>query len=228
MKRGGRQILGLACASAFIFLSGCDKGSDAVVSENRAGAAAVDAVENVRLDGTRYSDGRKTTVRDFQFFEFYRDKTAAPDPASIKLGLVVVEWGRYDALVADGESVFGQLPSNLMVGGDVETNQRVRPSASAFFANARAAFAARRNSLMRIERAVPNRNSDRVSFDFVTNQGTFTVQQDLAALENGTSPWSALFREAGALREKVERSLDRFQDPSAKGKNAGRNSDVSN
>jgi hypothetical protein len=158
---------------------------------------------------TRYADGRTSQVRTFQYFDHYHDKkpSAARQPAN--LIVVVVEWGRYDAVVGDRQGAFAQLPTNTMVGGDVETNNRVSKPSKAFFATARQTFAQQRDNLTRINKTVPNRNIDLVSFDFVTNQGTFTVQQDRRTLENGTSPWSKMFREARALREDVRRAASR-------------------
>jgi hypothetical protein len=156
---------------------------------------------------TRYVDGRTSQVRTFQYFDHYHDKkpSAARQPAN--LIVVVVEWGRYDAVVGDRQAAFAQLPTNTMVGGDVETNNRISKPSKAFFATARQTFAQQRDKLTRINKTVPNRNL--VSFDFVTNQGTFTVQQDRRTLENGTSPWSKMFREARALREDVRRAASR-------------------
>jgi hypothetical protein len=196
----------VAIALAFtVSLGGCSEGNSSAAGKAKAGAEAL-VFGKSELDGTRYTDGRLSEVRLLDYFEHYRDKAAAPDPRKIELQVVIVEWGQYDALVGDSNAAFGQLPNNTMVGGTVETNERVGPSSRAFFANARAAFAAQRDSLTRIEKAVPNRTVDNVSFDFVTNQGTFTVQEGLSALTKGTSPWAALYNEAKALKEEVKRA----------------------
>jgi hypothetical protein len=158
---------------------------------------------------TRYADGRTSQVRTFPYFDYYRDKKASAARQPANLIVVVVEWGRYDAVVGDRQSAFAQLPTNTMVGGDGETDNRVSKPSKAFFATARQTFTQQRDNLTRINKTVPNRNIDLVSFDFVTNQGTFTVQQDRRTLENGTSPWSKMFREARALREDIRRAASR-------------------
>jgi hypothetical protein len=191
-------VIGLASLLGLTGYIGVNAADQDIVASTR-----VSQPNGARSFKTVYVDGRISQVRNFDYFDFYRDKAPSAASQPINLIIVTVEWGRYDAVVGDRTAAFAQLPSNIMAGGDVETNNRVgRPSRS-FFATARKAFAQQRNNLTRIDQTVPNRNIDMVSFDFVTNKGTFTIQQDLRSLENGTSPWSNMFREARALREKV-------------------------
>jgi hypothetical protein len=208
MQIAFRYAMSLALVIAPL-TSGCSESATIAAQAKGAEAVAAGKAASEPRYGTRYSDGRVSEVRVLDYFDFYRDKSVAPDPRKMQLILVAVEWGQYDAILGDGSAAFAQQPSNTMVGGDMETNQRISAPARAFFANARAAFVERRDSLTAIARVVPNRDVDRVSFDFVTNQGTFTVQEELGALQRGTSPWTTLYNEARALRTSVVRAADR-------------------
>jgi hypothetical protein len=155
------------------------------------------------LAPTPYNDGRKTEVRVFNYYDFYRDKSivaGAPDP---KLLLMVVEWDRYNAVVSDDDGAFAQLKINAMIGGDVETNKKTSPFASQFFKIADAVFITQRSAINKIS-SIPNRDVEMVSFDFVTNQGTFTLQQKRSDLENVASDWGKLFKSAQVLHLKFE------------------------
>jgi hypothetical protein len=154
---------------------------------------------------TVYADGRTSQVRTFQYFDHYLDKSPSAAKRPLKLMIVAVEWGNYDAVVGDYKAAFAQVASDRMAGGSEEANRLVCLPSRAFFANARTALGQQKASLTRIGKTVPNRNIDMVSFDFITNKGTFTIQQDRRSLENETSPWSNMFREARALKEKISR-----------------------
>jgi hypothetical protein len=78
----------------------------------------------------------------------------------------------------------------------------LKKDAAQFWNLAMGAFAQQGDQLARAAR-IPNRDALAVSFDFVTTKGLFTIQQDLAALQDGSSPWSDLFAEALSLHAAV-------------------------
>jgi hypothetical protein len=154
------------------------------------------------LAPTPYNDGRKTEVRIFNYYDFYRDKSIVAGTKTPQPILFVVEWDLYDAIVLDKDAAFAQLETNTMVGGDVETNKKISPDASKIFKDASAIFLSQQTALKKIG-AIPNRDVDMVSFDFVTDQGTFTIQQKRSEIENNNSDWGKLLKGARDLNAKL-------------------------
>ena len=114
---------------------------------------------------TKYNDGRLSEVRIFNYYYASRDTAIEKKGDKIKLKYVVLEWNKYEAIVADGEGAFVQLETNTMRGGDVGTNKRVQKSSSLFFKQSEKLFEEKINTLLKVNE-IPNRNVDAVSFDF--------------------------------------------------------------
>jgi hypothetical protein len=163
---------------------------------------------------TTYKDGRKSEIRTMLTYEGY-DETLAfntKNDASdkTKVLLLVIEWNKNEGVVATESEAFSNQDDNLMFGGDVESNRRIAPTAGKFIQLAQQYLDENQAKLTKID-AVPNRDVDTVSFDFVTNKGTFTVQEKLEKLENKTSFWSAFFAEGKKLKFETEKVVDRFR-----------------
>ena len=59
------------------------------------------------------------------------------------------------------------------------------------------------NTLLKVD-TIPNRNVDSVSFDFITNKGTYTVQESKKTLESGDTDLSKMFKEAKKLNLEIK------------------------
>ena len=157
---------------------------------------------------TKYNDGRLSEVRIFNYYYASRDTAVEKKGDSIKLKYVVLEWNKYEAIVADGEGAFVQLETNTMRGGDVGTNKRVQKSSSLFFKQTEKLFEEKINTLLKVNE-IPNRNVDAVSFDFITNKGVYTIQESKKTLESGSTDLSKIFKDAKSLKLEVENAGNR-------------------
>ena len=152
---------------------------------------------------TKYNDGRLSEVRIFNYYYASRDTAIEKKGDKIKLKYVVLEWNKYEAIVADGEGAFAQLETNTMSGGDVGTNKRVQKSSSLFFKQTEKIFEEKINTLLEVNE-IPNRNVDSVSFDFITNKGVYTMQESKKTLESGGTDLSKIFKDAKSLKLEIE------------------------
>ena len=154
---------------------------------------------------TKYNDGRLSEVRIFNAYNAYKDTAIEKKGDIIKLEIVVVEWNKYEAIVSDENSAFGQLETNTMRGGDVASNKKVSKSSTLFFKQSKKIFEEKINTLLKVNE-IPNRNVDSVSFDFVTNKGVYTIQESKKTLESGSSDLSKIFKDAKSLNLEVEKA----------------------
>jgi hypothetical protein len=91
-----------------------------------------------------------------------------------------------------------------MVGGDVETNERIKEPSIRYWAVASKMFEQEFNTLKKAK-GISNRGVDYVTFDFITTNGFYTVQLKKSELESGQSVWSNLFKESKFLNTEMER-----------------------
>jgi hypothetical protein len=176
---------------------------------------------------TTYNDGRITTVRNSKYYGYLvRDSK----PLDTKLGLstVITEWNKYDANVACPEAGFIQRPLSLtepqkiemikavvegnstMVGGDEETNRRIKEPSKRFWAVASKMFEQEFKNLKKAT-GISNRDTTYVTFDFFTAKGFYTVQEKKSELESGKSIWSNLFKESKFYNTEMARVQNESQ-----------------
>ncbi len=180
--------------------------SKKAVSEETVDYAKNDSINEANK--TKYKDGRLSEVRTLRYFNFYKDTVNKISKDNIKLILVVVEWNKFEALVSDSIAAFGQNEMNTMNGGSVEENKLIEKDAKIFFKLGESIFKTKINVLDKPD-LIPNRDSNYVSFDFVTNNGFYTVQERKLNLENNQSFLSQLFENAKKIRRQVENNANR-------------------
>ncbi len=156
---------------------------------------------------TLYKDGRVNEIRTLRYYNFYKDTIKANKNDKQKLIIVITEWNKYEALVADKESAFTQLPSNNMTGGDVETNRRIKKSAVKYFDIASKVFEKELTKLKLVD-TISNRDTNYVTIDFLTNKGFYTVQELKTKLEQKKSVWSNLFEASKKLSIEIEKTVN--------------------
>ena len=179
-----------------IMMISCNKSSEDNAAKSNT-FEAYKARHNLKSDRfedykTTYKDGRKSEIRTMLVYESQYETFKPYTLDKTRITLVVIEWNKNEGVVATEDSTFSNLDNNQMFGGDIESNRRIAPSSAQFNQFAIQNFDQYFNQLTQID-AIPNRNTDYVSFDFVTNKGIFTVQESLKNLENNTSVWSPLF-----------------------------------
>jgi hypothetical protein len=170
---------------------------------------------------TKYTDGRITAVRNLKYYNALVETSI---PLDTKLGLTTVmsEWNEYDGNVATPQCSFTEKPlflseaekiemkkagvdgKSTMVGGDVETNERIKEPSIRYWAVASKMFEQEFNTLKKAK-GISNRDVDYVTFDFITTNGFYTVQEKKSELESGQSVWSNLFKESKFLNTEMER-----------------------
>ncbi|WP_395052986.1 hypothetical protein [Flavobacterium sp.] len=187
---------------------------------------------------TIYNDGRITAVRNVKYYG-YLVRDSKPF-GNTKLGLttVITEWNKYDANVATAQSSFiekalfleetekkqmienGFEPSNsTMVGADEETNRRIKEPSIRYWAVASKMFEKEFKNLKKAD-GISNRDTTYVTFDFITTNGFYTVQEKKSELENGKSIWSNLFKESKFLNTEMARVQNESQKDAEKRYNA--------
>jgi hypothetical protein len=195
----------LLVLAPFMFVSGCNQtgASDAKNTQGETAKAPIKfATQGKDTFDTIYADGRKTGVRNLNYYKILIDNKKDDKSESIKILYVMTEWNKYDAVVASPQEAFIQLPSNSMVGGDVETNRRVKNYAIRYFAIATKMFEKEARNLNTIN-DITDRGVDDVTFDFITNKGIYTIQERKSDLENDRSIWSGLFTASKQLNRDV-------------------------
>ena len=153
---------------------------------------------------TKYKDGRLSEVRIFNYYNASKDTSVENKGDVIRLKYVVVEWNKYEAVVADEEGAFAQLETQTMTGGDVATNKKVQKPSSLFFKQSKKIFEEKINFLLKVNE-IPNRNVDSVSFDFITNKGVYTIQESKKTLESGSTDLCSIFKDAKRLKLEIEK-----------------------
>ena len=138
---------------------------------------------------------------------------------------VTAEWNKYDGNVASPEGAFIEKPlfleeaekkqmlegglnptdmNSTMVGGDEETNRRIKEPSKRYWAVASKMFEQEFKNLKQAK-SISNRDTNYVTFDFITNNGFYTVQELKSELESGQSIWSNLFKESKFLNTEMVR-----------------------
>jgi hypothetical protein len=195
----------LLVLAAFVFLSGCNRTgvADAKNTQRESTKAPIKFAKQGKYTfDTIYADGRKTGVRNLNYYNGLIDNQKQNKSEKVKILYVMTEWNEYEAVVASPQSAFIQLPSNSMVGGDEETNRRVKEYAIRYFSIATKMFEKEARNLKMIN-DITDRSTDYVTFDFITNKGLYTIQEKKVALENNRSIWSELFDASKQLNSDV-------------------------
>jgi hypothetical protein len=210
--------------SSFVFLFGCEP-QKAANKENNQNETAKDTFAIVSTNSesyeTKYTDGRITAVRNLPYYNALVN-TSKPLDARLGLTTVTSEWNEYDGNVATPQCSFTEKPlflteaeksqmreagvdgKSTMVGGDEETNRRIKEPSIRYWAVASKIFEQEFNSLKKAK-GISNRDVDYVTFDFITTNGFYTVQEKKSKLESGQSVWSNLFEESKFLNTEMER-----------------------
>ncbi len=94
--------------------------------------------------------------------------------------------------------------SSIMVGGDEETNRRFKEPSIRYWTVASKMFEQEFKNLKKAE-GISNRDTTYVTFDFITTNGFYTVQELKSELESGKSIWSNLFKESKFLNNEMAR-----------------------
>ena len=185
------------------------KSTSNIVSNSNVSNSALSAADKAKIiqsgytiPETKYDDGRVSEARSIDPYSPRTDPEVNKNEP-IKLLGTVVEWNKYEALVSSEETGFIQLETNTMRGGDVQTNKRVSKSLLPFFKQSKKIFQERMGTLLKVDK-IPNRNVDSVSFDFITNKGTYTVQESKKTLESGDTDLSRMFKEAKKLNLEIK------------------------
>ncbi len=217
---------------SLIFLFGCNQTKNNNVKSSKKETVENNFKLNKVADTSKletiYNDGRITAVRNSKYYNLLV-KTSKPIENS-KFGLTTVftEWNKYDANVASAQGGFIQVPrssedivklreelkasgadSNIdlnstMVGGDEETNRRFKKPSIRYWAVASKMFEQEFKNLKKAN-VISNRDTTYVTFDFITTNGFYTVQEKKSELENGKSIWSNLFKESKFLNTEMAR-----------------------
>ncbi len=177
---------------------------------------------------TLYNDGRITAVRNQKYYNYLLQDAKLTKDTALKIYTVVSEWNKYDANIQSASGGFIQVPrsaqevinlkeelkaggadtnqdlNSTMVGGDVESNNRFKEPSERYFAVAKKIFEQEFKNLTKAE-SISNRDTNYVTFDFITNKGLFTIQELKSVLETNQSVWSTLFTESKFLNTEMAR-----------------------
>lgn len=181
---------------------------------------------------TIYNDGRKTAVRNLKYYNYLVKSSQTIKDEKLGLTTVTSEWNKYDGNVASPQGAFIEKPlfleeaekkqileagqvdprdmNSTMVGGDEETNSRIKEPSIRYWAVASKMFEQEFNNLKKAA-TISNRDTTYVTFDFITNNGFYTVQELKSELENGKSIWSNLFKESKFLNTEMARVQNESQ-----------------
>jgi hypothetical protein len=187
----------------------------------------LNTVENTSKFETIYNDGRLSTVRNSKYYYLLVKSSIPLKDAKSGLTTIITEWDKYDANVATPEASFiqkqllmedeqkkeliaaGADANSTMVGGDVETNQRIKEPSKRYWALASKMFEQEFNKLKKAE-GISNRDTNYVTFDFITTNGFYTIQEEKNKLESGESIWSTVFKESKFLNTEMARVQNEF------------------
>jgi hypothetical protein len=171
---------------------------------------------------TKYIDGRITAVRNLKYYNALVNTSKPLGDSKLGLTTVTSEWNEYDGNVATPQCSFTEKPlflteaeksqmreagvdgKSTMVGGDEETNERIKEPSIRYWAVASKMFEQEFSTLKKAK-GISNRDVDYVTFDFITTNGFYTVQEKKSKLESGQSVWSNLFKESKFLNTEMER-----------------------
>ena len=180
---------------------------------------------------TIYNDGRMTAVRSLKYYNLLIKSSKPFGDKKLELSTVITEWNNYNANVATAQGAFIQVPAvfpepdrseliksgadanslnSQMVGGDEESNRRIKEPAIKYWAVASKIFEQEFATLKKAE-GISNRDTAYVTFDFITSNGFYTIQEKKSKLENNQSIWSNLFKESKFLNIEMARVQNESQ-----------------
>jgi hypothetical protein len=230
----------LVVFGSLVFLFGCNQtkksNTESLKKETEENNFKLKTPEDTTKYETVYNDGRISGVRNIKY---YNSLVKTSKPLDTKLGLttIMTEWNKYDANVACPEASFIQTElmmgseqkkeliaagvdaNSTMVGGDVETNERIKEPSKRYWAVASKMFEQEYSSLKKAE-SISNRDTNYVTFDFITTNGFYTVQEKKSDLESGQSIWSKVFEESKFLNKEMGRVQNESQKDAEKRYNA--------
>jgi hypothetical protein len=220
-----------------VFLLGCNQteksNTESLKKETVENTFKLNKAEDTSKFETIYNDGRISAVRNSKYYYLLVKSSIPLEDAKSGLTTVITEWNKYDANVATPEGSFIQKPllmedpqkkemeeagvdaNSTMVGGDEETNRRIKEPSKRYWAVASKIFEQEFNSLKKVE-GISNRDVDYVTFDFITTDGFYTVQVKKSELESGQSIWSNLFEESKFLNVEMARVQNESQQDAEK------------
>jgi hypothetical protein len=182
----------------------------------------LNTVEDTSKFETLYNDGRITAVRNIKYYNYLIKDSKPFGDTKYGLSTVITEWNKYDANVACPQGGFIQRPLSLtepqkiemieagvegnstMVGGDEETNRRFKEPSIRYWSVASKIFEQEFKNLKKAD-GISNRDTTYVTFDFITTNGLYIVQEKKSELESGKSIWSNLFKESKFLNSEMAR-----------------------
>jgi hypothetical protein len=216
----------LLISSLFVFMHSCNQSEESTTNstnkEINENNFKLNKLEDTNKFETIYNDGRISAVRNSKYYNLLVKSGIPLTNAIAGLTTVIAEWNKYDANVATPEASFIQIPlllgspqkkemeeagveaNSTMVGGDVETNQRIKEPSKRYWAVASKLFAQQFNTLTKTK-GISNRDTNYVTFDFITTNGFYTVQEEKSKLESNQSVWSSLFTETKFLNLEMAR-----------------------
>ena len=181
---------------------------------------------------TIYNDGRKTAIRNLKYYSYLIKSSQPMKDEKFRLTTVTAEWNKYDGNVATPQGSFIEKPlfleeaekkemlegglvdprdmNSTMVGGDEETNRRIIEPSKRYWAVASKIFEQEFKNLKKAE-GISNRDTTYVTFDFITTNGFYTIQEKKSELESGKSIWSNLFKESKFLNTEMARVQNESQ-----------------
>ena len=221
--------------SLFALLSSCNQSKKSNIEKVKTAENnfKLKTPEDTAKFETTYNDGRISGVRNLKYYNALV-KTSKPLDTKLGLTTIMTEWNKYDANVACPQAGFIQVPytkkrieqlrkelkdsgldpnqdlSSTMVGGDEETNRRIKEPSIRYWAVASKMFEKELKNLKKAK-GISNRDTTYVTFDFITTNGFYTVQEKKSELESGKSIWSNLFRESKFYNTEMARVQNESQ-----------------
>jgi hypothetical protein len=218
--------------SSLVFLFGCNQteksNTESIKKETIEDNFKLNKKEDTTKFETIYNDGRISAVRNSKYYYLLVKSSIPLEDSKSGLTTVITEWNKYDANVATPEGSFiqktllmedpqkkemeelGVDANSTMVGGDEETNRRIKEPSKRYWAVASKMFEQEFNNLKKVD-GISNRDADYVTFDFITTNGFYTVQEEKSKLEKNQSIWSNLFKESKFLNIEMARVQDESQ-----------------
>jgi hypothetical protein len=209
-----------------VFLFGCNQtkksNTESIKNEKIQNNFKLNKAEDTSKFETIYNDGRISAVRNSKYYYLLVKSSIPLEDAKSGLTTIITEWNKYDANVATPEGSFIQKPllmqdpqkkemeeagvdaNSTMIGGDEETNRRIKEPSKRYWAVASKMFEQEFNNLKKVD-GVSNRDTNYVTFDFITTNGFYTVQEEKSKLESGESIWSNVFKESKFLNTEMAR-----------------------
>lgn len=219
---------------SLVFSLGCNQPTQSVVIKNEKPETnfKLNSTPDTNKFETIYNDGRKTAIRNLKYYGYLIKSSQPMKDGKFGLTTITAEWNKYDGNVATPQGSFIEKPlfleeaekreilegglidpkdmNSTMVGGDEETNRRIIEPSKRYWAVASKMFEQEFKNLKKAEE-ISNRDTTYVTFDFITTNGFYTVQEKKSELESGKSIWSNLFKESKFLNTEMARVQNESQ-----------------